>query len=38
MFDTTYLHIGFDKTGTTAIQAAFYKNADLLEQAGFFTQ
>lgn len=36
MFDTTYLHIGLDKTGSKAIQFAFYENTEILNNSGFF--
>lgn len=33
---TIYLHIGYNKTGTTAIQRAFFKNRKLLEDNHLF--
>jgi hypothetical protein len=36
MFETTYLHIGLDKSGSKAIQFACYENAIALENAGYF--
>ncbi|MFI3300974.1 MAG: hypothetical protein R3Y28_06090 [Candidatus Gastranaerophilales bacterium] len=33
---TIYLHIGLQKTGTTTLQAFFYKNNDLFTQHGVF--
>lgn len=35
MFDTIYLHIGLQKTGTTAIQQTLWKNRDNLREQGF---
>jgi hypothetical protein len=33
---TVYLHIGYNKTGTTAIQKTFFKNVKLLEKNNLF--
>ena len=33
---TLYLHIGVHKTGSTSIQDFLFKNANLLENQGYF--